>query len=150
MQIREGSVEEAIDILAGVPELRQDRDLGYYTAKLGTRPYLVLIAANEMAKFGFKIGYALSAEHFYSWVGGVLPAYRGLGVAELLLQTQERWVWSHHYRLITVRTSQNFPAMITMLRKNLYEEIGMDGERMVFSKAQPNNSFKPNPLRGSA
>ncbi len=39
----------------------------------------------------FKLGYALDDATFYSWLGGVHPTYRGLGIAHELMTTQHDW-----------------------------------------------------------
>ena len=39
----------------------------------------------------FKIGYALSTEAYYSWLGGVMPNHRGRGLARMLMEHQHNW-----------------------------------------------------------
>ncbi len=51
-----------------------------------------LIAYKEGQPVGFKIGYTLPEypKTLYSWIGGVLPDWRGNGIASDLMQTQHR------------------------------------------------------------
>ena len=37
---------------------------------------------------GFKLGYELGSKTFYSWLGGVDPSYRGLGLGRLMMDRQ--------------------------------------------------------------
>lgn len=74
----------------------------------------------------FKLGYALDKDTFYSWLGGVLPAYRRDGVAQALLEAQETWAKEKGYKSISVKTRNSFPAMLMMLIKNGYQVIELE------------------------
>lgn len=137
MNVRQGSIEEAVLLLASIPELKQDHDLSYYKERLSGTSHLTLIAEADGLGIGFKVGYALSAEHFYSWVGGVCLDYRKLGAAQLLLTAQETWAWQHGYLLITVKTSGQFPAMRALLEKNAYEIVNRQEQQLTYRKLRP-------------
>lgn len=45
------------------------------------------VAIHEKRIVGYKIGYALNPEQFYSWLGGVDKVYRNYGIASCLMKT---------------------------------------------------------------
>ena len=47
-----------------------------------------LVAYSQGKPCGFKVGYALDSETFFSWIGGVVDAARRQGVARALMQEQ--------------------------------------------------------------
>ncbi len=69
---------------------------------------------------GFKIGYELDENTFYSWFGGVLPIARNKGVAQAQLDIQEQWVKQQGYQQLKVKSRNLFPAMLRLLLKNGY------------------------------
>lgn len=73
---------------------------------------------------GFKLGYARNADHFYSWLGGVLPDYRGLGLASVLMETQHEWCKSEGFKRIETRTRNQFTSMISLNLKFGFKVVG--------------------------
>jgi GNAT superfamily N-acetyltransferase len=63
------------------------------------------------AAAGFKIGYAMSEDRYYSWLGGVDPAYRRRGIAAQLMDRQHEWARSRGYRTIETRSDHDNVAM---------------------------------------
>ena len=63
---------------------------------------------------------------FYSWLGGVLPEYRGLGVAVKLMTTQHEWCQRQGYLRIGTKTQNRFKEMLMLNIKNGFEIIGTD------------------------
>lgn len=140
MKIRQGTLEEAVALLEQVPELKQGHEFGYYASRLEDRTHLILVAEEDGAAVGFKAGYAQSEDHFYSWIGGVLPKHRKAGVAQLLLNTQEQWAWKHRFLQITVKTSPGFAGMCALLEKNAYALVATDGQKLTFRKVRPDGA----------
>ncbi|WP_318476045.1 GNAT family N-acetyltransferase [Photobacterium leiognathi] len=120
LQIREASVEEAFEVLHRIVEFAAPISLAKLTARLANKSALILVAENQQQLVGVKIGYALDKQVFYSWLGGVLPAGRGHGVAQALLETQEAWVIDQGYQQLTVKSRNRFPAMVRLLMHNGY------------------------------
>jgi len=118
-RIREGTLDEALHILTQVGELAQGRPLSSYVERLAAE-HLVLVAECGDQLAGFKIAYALDESTLYSWIGGISPAFRRQGLGQSLLQTQENWARQHGYRTIEVKSSNRFPQMLAMLRRNGY------------------------------
>ncbi|WOT05350.1 GNAT family N-acetyltransferase [Shewanella youngdeokensis] len=101
-------------------------DNGYSKQEINTRLQdspraLLLITRIEGDIAGFKLGYQLTDNTFYSWLGGVTPDYRGLGLAKHMLEHQERWAAKQGYCCIEVKTRNCFPAMLNMLIGQRYQ-----------------------------
>lgn len=61
--------------------------------KMETKPALVIHVAIENTKVvGYKMGYELDCEKFYSWLGGVHDDYRNQGIASLLMDKQHQYL----------------------------------------------------------
>lgn len=83
------------------------------------RPNLMILVARAEAKpIGFKIGYALDPQTFYSAKGGVLTAYRRQGIARLLLYDMMRRARENGYRQFVFDTFPNRHAGMTILALN--------------------------------
>ena len=94
--------------------------------RLAHRPVCALIAYSGGKPAGFKLGYGTEPELFYSWLGGVLPAYRQSGIAQRLLVAQEQWARAEGYHRLQVKTRNSFPGMLQLLIKNRYYVIGLE------------------------
>lgn len=49
---------------------------------------------------GFKAGYALTEQRYYSWLGGVHPEGRRQGIATRLAQAQHHWLAGRRYTTV--------------------------------------------------
>jgi GNAT superfamily N-acetyltransferase len=100
----------------------------------------MLVVAEVDGRFaGFKLGYAFNKSTFYSWLGGVAPAFRGRGIARELLRFQERLVLAPGYLRIRVKSMERFPAMLGLLESEGYvliakEREADEDEKLVFEK----------------
>ena len=137
--VRIGTIEEAYKVFMLIPEL--DRYLSFQELKEKLADnYLVVVADHEGILIGFKLGYLISTSEFYSWLGGVIPAYRNSGVAQSLLDFQEDWVKISGFKSMSVKSMNRFPSMLRLLIKNGYkiksvENFGdSDKERIEFIK----------------
>ncbi|WP_028111285.1 GNAT family N-acetyltransferase [Ferrimonas kyonanensis] len=126
MNWRKGSIEEVMALVEQVPELDRPYPLETYQQRLNEVPHLIQIAEVESEAAAFKVGYALNDTDFYSWLGAVLPDFRGLGIAKALLQGQEQWVAEQGYRLIKVKSRNRYPAMLRMLLGKGYHLVDME------------------------
>ena len=128
VDIRKGRIADIGPLLAAVPELEQRFDPDDAARRLQHQG-LVLIADVGAEPAGFKVGYDRFADgSYYSWLGGVLPRYRGRNVAQALLERQEDWVRNHGYRGIYVKTRNRFVAMRLLLARNGYNLVGMEAQ----------------------
>jgi len=81
------------------------------TEKLGL---MLLLAWDGDDCLGFKLGYRRSEEHFYSWLGGVLPGARGQGIARRLMLAQHEWVADQGYSYVTTETYNRYRDMLLL------------------------------------
>ncbi|PKF77455.1 GNAT family N-acetyltransferase [Vibrio sp. vnigr-6D03] len=120
MKIRTGSLDECINVANAIPEFVHKETVLNLAKRLKDKVNLVLIAEDGDNLLGFKIGYELDKDSFYSWFGGVLPEGRKRGVAQLLLEEQEKWAIKSGYKQINVKSRNEFPSMLRLLIRNGY------------------------------
>lgn len=120
VQYREGTLEECVEVVNQINEFAQKETVESLAARLKGRRYLIQVAQEGEQLLGFKIGYELDAETFYSWFGGVSPLARNKGVAQTLLDVQEAWVAKQGYLRLKVKSRNQFPAMLRLLLRNGY------------------------------
>lgn len=82
------------------------------------------IAYLEGKPVGFKLGYELDQNTFYSWLGGVLPSYRRLGVASALIQAQHDWCKRQGYTSVETKTQNRFREQLVLSIKSGFDVIG--------------------------
>lgn len=72
-----------------------------HEARLHDRPnFLMLLALEEQQVVGFKIGYEVEDEIFYSWLGGVDPQFRRNGIAMQLMTRQHEELMKLGYKAV--------------------------------------------------
>ncbi|WP_341501289.1 GNAT family N-acetyltransferase [Gallaecimonas sp. GXIMD4217] len=119
---------------AALPEFARKRTVDQYLARFQGRPHLCLVALVDGRAAAYKLGYRLDEGVFYSWLGGVLPPWRRLGLAQRLLDAQESWARRHGYQRIEVKSTPEFPTMLAFLAKNGYRSQGGPGRKLLFVK----------------
>lgn len=85
----------------------------------------LFVMAADGRWIAFKAGYALSEKKYYSWLGGVDPAYRRQGVAAALMQRQHDWLRTQGYELVETATNQNNHAMARVNLEHGFSICGM-------------------------
>lgn len=86
---------------------------------------LILTAKEEELVVGYKIGYEEKPGRFYSWIGGVDPAYRGKGIASTLMLTQHQWCKNNGYTEIITKTKNKWKKMLILNLKHGFDVIGV-------------------------
>lgn len=118
--IKEGTIQEAMALEQELPDFTKTYSEEKYISKLNNAYSLILIAYENEKPIGFKVGYAINENTFYSWVGGVLPKHRRKHVGQLLLEKQEHLVKEKGYSNIQVKSKNIFPNMLRFLIANNY------------------------------
>lgn len=128
--VREGSPDEAWAVAERIGEFGGDADrYGHevYEARLAAPSSLVLVATHGEELVGFKAGYDRYRDgSWYSWMGGVIAPWRGRGVAQQLLDAQERWVREQGYEILYVKTRNRHKRMIAFLAANDYDVLRVE------------------------
>lgn len=140
--IREGTIAECIEISKNIPEFSNNiYDESTYHQRLFNTQYLILVAIKEQEMVGFKIGYDRFRDgSFYSWLGGVLPAFRQDSIASKLAIEQEKWAFKMGFQSIVLKTRNLFKNMLIFALKNgfLIENIeikeNIDDNRIILRK----------------
>jgi len=118
--VREGSLEEVVSVVEQITEFARKESVASLSERLAGKTSLILVAEEAGVLLGFKIGYELDENTFYSWFGGVSPLARNKGVAQAQLDIQEQWVKQQGYQQLKVKSRNLFPAMLRLLLKNGY------------------------------
>ncbi|GGP49345.1 N-acetyltransferase [Shewanella algicola] len=125
-QFVEGTVEDIVAVLALVPEFDNSITATTIAERLAGKSALILVAKYDTAPIGFKVGYSLNHDEFYSWLGGVVPLHREMKVASQLRQLQESWAVAQGFKAIKVKSMNQFPNMLHMLIASGYHICGYD------------------------
>lgn len=139
VKIEHGTIDEAIAIEQRIPEFEKPYDKSEYERRLTGANPLILVARVDDSLAGYKAGYDRYRDgSFYSWVGGVLPEYRGLKIASALADEQEEWATAQGYERVVLKTRPTFENMIAFSQKRGFVVINVDttehGEFLVLEK----------------
>ena len=111
--IREGSIEEAVTISNQIPEFDNPHVKEIYKQRLGNKKHLIVIAEVEGELAGFKVGYdKFGNTSFYTWMGGVLPKFRKMGLAKALADFQEQFAVEEGFDSIILKTRNRHKNML--------------------------------------
>lgn len=111
-KIRQGSINEVVEISRQIPEFINPYPEEIYEARLSGVPHLILVAEVNGKGVAFKVGYDRDKDSsFYSWMGGVLPDYRRAKLARRLAEHQEAWAKEQGYNSIRFKTRNKLKAM---------------------------------------
>jgi GNAT superfamily N-acetyltransferase len=129
----------ATDLLGGFDAAEVPRRLATVA-----RPLLLTARLGDEV-VGFKLGYAESEAVFYSWLGGVQPAYRQQGIARELMQRQHDWCRRAGFRRVRMKTRNQWKFMLILSLRSGFEisetYAGADGVlRIVLEKSFENQS----------
>lgn len=130
LEIKEGTVKIVVALSRQIPELVNPYGEAEYCARLSEVAHLILLAFVDNQPVGFKVGYE-RAGGFYSWMGGVLPAYRRLGIAQALGDKQAQWAQQKGYPHLTFKTRNTHKAMLLFALKNGFDIIGFSERETV-------------------
>lgn len=99
----------------------QAAELRYQQAR---GPVHIWLAETAGRPVGCKLGYERKPGHYYSWLGGVEPAFRGQGIAAQLMRQQHAWCRQQGYRRIRTQTYNQWRAMLLLNLKAGFDIVG--------------------------
>ncbi|GGR01245.1 GNAT family N-acetyltransferase [Deinococcus ruber] len=102
-----------------------DDDFVTLPADAAEKPGLMLLVAFGGTELrGFKMGYRRSEKNFYSWLGGVLPAARGQGIARRLMDAQHVWATEQGYTYVSTETFNRYRPMLLLNIQSGFDVVG--------------------------
>ena len=94
-------------VLDGIIKLHKDifGSVDDLIKRMESKPQLLInIALAKEKVIGYKIGYAIDHDKYYSWLGGVDANYRNYGVATSLMEQQQHFLRDNGYRSVQTKT----------------------------------------------
>ena len=89
---------------------------------------LALFAFVDGNPAGFKVGYEMTARLYYSWIGGVIPDFRGNGVARQLMAQQHEMIKEMGYKVVRTHTENRFRNMLILNLRSGFDIVGVTNE----------------------
>ena len=111
LHIIEGTIKQAVEISKQIPEFKNPYETGEYEKRLKDKTHLILIAYWNGKPAGFKVGYQVD-DHFYSWLGGVVPEFRKNKIAAELAHFQQKWIKGKGIKIIKMKTRNMHRIML--------------------------------------
>ena len=88
------------------------------------RKFHLLLARIDGQPAGFKLGYERNPREFYSWLGGVAPAFRGIGLAGELMRRQHEWCRAQGHARVQTKTQNRFRDMLLLNLRHGFDVTG--------------------------
>lgn len=115
------------NLLQGILQLHESLfgETSNLVQKMKSKPkLLILVALDENRVAGYKIGYELDSDKFYSWLGGVSEHYRNQGIASQLMKIQHAFLKDQGYRTVQTKTKNKWRNMLILNLKHGFNVIG--------------------------
>lgn len=117
-----------------------------YTRRLKERRLIyTVLAYHEGELIAFKLGYEKTSTKFVSQLGGVLPKYRGIGIANELMVRQHRWCFRRkRYKVIQTESMNRYRDMMALNLRHDFAIIGTyydkayEDVKIIFEKRREN------------
>lgn len=91
----------------------------------GRHNVCLFVAMIDESHVGFAVGYELKPGSFYSWLCGVLPDGRRLGVATQLIQAQMAFAVDHEYTILRFECQNQHRPMLHLAITEGYDLVGI-------------------------
>jgi hypothetical protein len=89
----------------------------------GKAAFLSIHAYSDGAIVGFKTGFSIDCGVFYSWIGGVDPQRRRLGLGKHMMLIQHRELKALGFVKVQTKTQNRFRDMIILNLKSGFEIV---------------------------
>lgn len=84
---------------------------------------IIILAYTHDELIAYKIGYRLNDSIFYSWIGSVHPEYRNNGVAQRLMEEQQKLAKQQGYKTLQTKTMNKWKSMLILNIKNDFKIV---------------------------
>lgn len=114
------------EIIEGILELHETvfGDSKTLVGKIKSKPkFLINVALDQSTVIGYKIGYELDSQKYYSWYGAVHEKYRGKGIATSLMEQQHRFLVESGYEIVQTKTKNHWRGMLILNIKNGFDVL---------------------------
>lgn len=114
------------DILKGIIQLHRNifSDFEDLVSKMKSKPHLLVqTAMAEERVIGYKMGYRLDDDTFYSWLGGVDPEYRENGIGSMLMEKQHEYLTEMGFKMVRTKTMNKWRGMLILNIKHGFDVI---------------------------
>ncbi len=129
ISVYESDLETVLAVHKQIPEFQENPPytIDEFSSHLGNAKSLILVAFIDENPVGYTIGFdRFNDGSFYSWVGGVIPTARTLGVYSALRSKQEQWAKNKGFTSIKIKTRNRRVEMRITLAKRGYNIIGFE------------------------
>jgi predicted GNAT superfamily acetyltransferase len=127
IEIKETTIETAFEVSRHVPELIDPHPPAEYHRRIANKSSLILVAYANGTAAGFKVGYDKAGDgSFYSWMGGVIPAYRHHHIAKMLAAYQEEWARAQGFKSVIFKTRNRHKAMLMFAISNDFSIMAVE------------------------
>lgn len=83
----------------------------------------VTVCATRRRVVGYKIGYELDSDTFYSWLGGVNPNYWNHGIGSKLMEVQHEYLRQSGYQAVETKTKNKWRSMLILNIKHGFDVV---------------------------
>jgi len=128
ISVRTGTLEEVIKLSQQIPEFADPYSISEYQKRLNKKCSRILVAEYKGKLAGFKVGYKIN-DHFYSWMGGVLPDFRQNGIAGKLADFQEEWCRKNEINIVQLKTRNKHKKMLLFALSRGFQIIGYEDKK---------------------
>ncbi|GIN72642.1 hypothetical protein J14TS2_31170 [Bacillus sp. J14TS2] len=106
------------------------KDSDMFMRKAKDKPRLLFTIGFEEGKVvGYKIGYELNSDIFYSWLGGVDEQRRSQGIASKLMKEQHLYIKDKGYKIVQTKTKNKWRNMLILNIKYGFDVVGIDAAK---------------------
>lgn len=100
-------------------QLFEDADLEFFKTRFTTQANICSVLAFKKTQLiGFKIGYPIENNTFYSWIGGVNSEFRNIGIGKQLATLQENYAIQKRFSVLKTKSMNRFKPMMILNLKN--------------------------------
>ena len=105
---------------------RPPEEAEYFNRRFqGRANTLVLVAELDDEPAGFACGYELRPSTYYSWLCGVLPDARRMGLASQLMAAEQAWARQKGYEMLRFECNNQARPMIHVAVRDGYDIVGI-------------------------